>query len=73
MEKLLVTAREVSELLSMSEESFRTRQDFPEPVSLPDAKDEVEIQRNYWRLSEVVDWVKGLDSRRTPMKRRSRE
>ena len=60
VKKLLLSTKEVEELLSCSAESFKKFQYFPQPVVIVmnDGRNRWEFPRNLYSAKEVYRWAK---------------
>lgn len=61
LKPLLVSAKQVKEMLGIGEGTIQRLvrcEDFPPPLNIG-------LSRNLWRLSDIEDWVKNCDLKRT--------
>ena len=57
MKPLLINAKQMRELLSITSETVSCETDFPKPVKL-------DTRRVLWRYKDVKKWIKNLEQRK---------
>lgn len=65
MEPLLITAKQIRELIGISENCFKYFEGFPKPVNIHYQWDmNQDFAGNRWRLKDVKKWVEKLETKK---------
>lgn len=65
MKPLLVTPKQIRELLGITVETLKNVDGFPKPVSLSQnyGFGKCQVTRNLWKLTDIEKWVKKLENK----------